>query len=436
MTVDPPEGGRPLRIALSSYRSRPHSGGQGVYIRNLSRELVALGHHVEVFSGPPYPELDPGVPLTRVPSLDLYRPDDPFRRPAVREFRSAIDVFEYATMCTAGFPEPRTFGMRLARKLRGRLGEFDILHDNQTLAPGLLDLERRGMPLLTTIHHPITRDRELELAAAQGWQRVTKRRWYAFVAMQRRVARRSAHLLTVSERSAKDIAADFGIPRKRLRIVPVGVDIDHFRPRADAERVPGRLVSIASADVPLKGVSVLVRALARMTPRSWSELVVVGAPSDETSKMLAEAGLLDRVHFRTGLTDAQLAELLASAQVHVVPSLYEGFSLPAVEAMACGTPVVASDVGALPALLESGAGTLVAPGDPAALADAIQRLLGSPGSRASMSVEGRRRAVQTYSWRSVAEATAQIYARVIADQGTHRTPHRTMSGWRHEEFTT
>src|SRR4051812_27651420 len=90
---------RPLRIALLSYRSKPHCGGQGVYVRHLSRELAALGHHVEVLSGQPYPELDAvgaaGMPeggspvLRRLPSLDLYRDDDPFRTPGLREFRDA-----------------------------------------------------------------------------------------------------------------------------------------------------------------------------------------------------------------------------------------------------------------------------------------------------------------------------------------------------------
>ncbi len=422
-----------LRVALSSYRSNPFSGGQGVYVRNLSRELTALGHRVEVFSGPPYPELDPDVGLTTVPGLDLYRADDPFRRPGLREFRSSIDVLEYATMCTAGFPEPRTFGLRLSRVLRGRLGEFDVLHDNQTLAPGILDLERRGMPLLTTIHHPITRDRRLELADAEGWQRVTKRRWYGFVGMQRRVARASAHLLTVSRRSAEDIAADFSVPAQRLRIVPVGVDVDRFRPGSADARVPGRLVTVASADVPLKGLSVLVRALARMDPSSWSELIVVGTAGDATHKALAEAGLLDRVRFRSGLTDADLADLVASAQIQVVPSLYEGFSLPAVEAMSAGTPVVASDVGALPELVADGAGSLVTPGDADGLAAEMSRLLAAPEERGRMGRAGRRRAVRRYSWRSVAEATAQVYAEVIADRGTYHPPGRIARRRRHEE---
>ncbi|HWC21234.1 MAG TPA: glycosyltransferase family 4 protein [Flexivirga sp.] len=403
-----------MRIALASYRSKEHSGGQGVYVRNLSRELVALGHEVEVFSGQPYPRLDPGVRLTPVPSLDLYRADDPFRRPALREFRSAIDVFEFAAMCTAGFPEPRTFGMRLSRVLRDRLDDFDILHDNQTLAPGLLALERRGLPLLTTIHHPISRDRRLELEAATGWDRVTKRRWYGFVQMQRRVAQRSKHILTVSTVSAQDIAADFGVPRDRMRVVPVGVDVDRFRPRSQP-RVPGRIVSIISADVPLKGMAVLVDALAELPRDAWSELVVVGTPSEATGKRLADAGLVDRVTFRSGLTDEELAELVASASLQVIPSRYEGFSIPAIEAMASGTPVVASNVGALPDLLADGVGRLVPAGDAPALGAAIAAVLASPAEAARMGAAGRARAVGTYSWRAVARATADVYAEVIAE---------------------
>lgn len=410
-----------MRIALASYRSKEHSGGQGVYIRNLSRELVALGHDVEVFSGQPYPRLDPGVRLTPVPSLDLYREDDPFRRPKLREFRSAIDVFEFAAMCTAGFPEPRTFGMRLSKLLGDRLGDFDILHDNQTLAPGLLALERRGLPLLTTIHHPISRDRRLELEAATGWGRVTKRRWYGFVQMQRRVAQRSKQILTVSKVSAQDIAADFGVPRDRMRIVPVGVDVDRFRPRPEP-RVPGRIVSIISADVPLKGMSVLVDALADLPRDAWSELVVVGTPSEATGKRLADAGLVDRVTFRSGLTDEELGALIASASLQVIPSRYEGFSIPAIEAMACGTPVVASNVGALPDLLADGVGRLVPVGDAAALGAAIAAVLSSPDECARMGAAGRARAVATYSWRAVAQATADVYAEVVAAGATLPAP--------------
>ncbi|MBC9955544.1 glycosyltransferase family 4 protein [Yimella sp. cx-51] len=412
-----------MRIALASYRSKPHSGGQGIYVRNLSRELVAVGHEVEVFSGPPYPQLDPGVRLTKVPSLDLYRDDDPFRRPALREFRSGTDVLEYATMCTAGFPEPRTFGRRLEQVLGPRISEFDILHDNQTLAPGILRLERRGLPLLTTIHHPISADRRLELQHARGWEHITKRRWYGFLGMQRRVAQRSSHVLTVSEGSARDITTDFGVPADRISIVPVGVAVDVFQP-STTPRVPGRLVTIASADVPLKGVPVLIEAVGQMNPDVWSELVIVGSCSDRTAKLLADAGLLDRVTFRAGLTDDELASLIGSAQALVVPSRYEGFSLPAIEAMACATPVVASAVGALPTLVAGGAGVLVPPGDAAALAHSLTDVLTDPQRAAAMGAAGRERAVSTYSWAAVAQQTTQLYRDVIAARRNHKeNPH-------------
>ena len=156
-----------MRIALLSYRSKPHCGGQGVYIRHLSRELVALGHEVEVFSGQPYPVLDEGVSLTKVPSLDLYREPDPFRMVWPWEFRDLIDVQEFAIMCTAGFPEPRTFGKRVLRALRTRKDDFDIVHDNQVLAHGVMDIEKElDLPVLTTLHHPITFDRRVDIAAA------------------------------------------------------------------------------------------------------------------------------------------------------------------------------------------------------------------------------------------------------------------------------
>src|ERR671929_1488772 len=172
--------GRSLRIALLSYRSKPHSGGQGVYVRALSRELAELGRRVEVLSGQPYPELDDGIPLTRVPSLDLYREPDPFRTPRPSEIRDWVDVVEWATMCTAGFPEPLTFSLRAARELLPRAAQFDLVHDNQSLGSGLLRLVRAGVPTVATVHHPVAIDRRLELAAAPTLRRrLTLRRWYA-----------------------------------------------------------------------------------------------------------------------------------------------------------------------------------------------------------------------------------------------------------------
>ena len=190
---------QPLRIALLSYRSKPHSGGQGVYVRHLSRELAARGHHVEVFSGQPYPELDDGPVLREVPSLDLYRDDDPFRTPRPGELRDWADALEVAMMWGGAFPEPLTFSVRALRALRARPGDFDIVHDNQGLGYGMLGLRRLGLPLVTSIHHPITVDKRLDLAGRSLLERLNKHRWYGFVRMQGRVARRAGPLITVSE---------------------------------------------------------------------------------------------------------------------------------------------------------------------------------------------------------------------------------------------
>src|ERR1044071_8417242 len=149
-----------MRIALLSYRSKTHGGGQGVYVRHLSRGLVELGHDVEVFSGQPYPEvLDPRVRLTKVPSLDLYREPDPFRIPRPSEIRDRIDMLELLTTWTAGFPEPRTFTLRAPRLRTGRRGDYGAERHNQRLGPGLLALADLGLPGGATVHHPITRDR-------------------------------------------------------------------------------------------------------------------------------------------------------------------------------------------------------------------------------------------------------------------------------------
>ena len=406
------DGGRPLRVALTSYRSKPHCGGQGVYVRALSRELVALGHEVEVLSGQPYPELDPGPTLTKIPSLDLYREPDPFRVPHWRELRSPIDVLEFLMMATAAFPEPLTFSLRVARVLGRRDTRPDVVHDNQTLGYGLLLLRRAGLTVLATVHHPITEDRRHDLAAARGRKRISTRRWYSFLRMQGRVVRRLPALLTVSANSRADIVRDFRVPAERLTVVPVGVETDVFTPPADP-RVPGRIVATASADVPLKGLVPLLEAVAKLRTERDVELVVVGRPRQDGPALQAidRLGIGDAVRFVSGLPERELVDLFGSASVGVVPSLYEGFSLPAVELMSCGTPLVATTAGALPEVVGPDGETAlhVPPGDPEALAAAVGRLLDDPDLAARIGAAGRERVVERFTWRAVAEQTVAWY---------------------------
>src|SRR6201993_4653563 len=407
-----------MRIALLSYRSKDHCGGQGVYVRHLSRGLVELGHDVEVFSGQPYPELlDPRVGLAEVPSLDLYREPDPFRVPRPSEIRDSIDLLELLTVWTAGFPEPRTFTLRAARLLADRVNDFDLVHDNQSLGTGLLAIADAGLPVVATVHHPITRDRVLDVAAAPWWRKPLVRRWYGFAKMQKKGSRRVPHLLAVSSSSAADIVADFDVSPDQLHVVPLGVNTDLFKPGSQP-REPGRVIAIASADTPLKGVSTLLHAVARARMNRDLELRLVAKvePNGPTHKLIAELGISDIVHIASGLSDDELAALFASAEVACIPSLYEGFSLPAVEAMASGTPIVASRVGALPEVLgtDGACAELVPPADVDALTRALGALLDSPEKRTGMGRAGRNRAIGVFSWEAVAAQTVRVYERAIA----------------------
>src|SRR3954469_16927208 len=413
--------GRSLRVALLSYRSKPHGGGQGVYVTALSRELRELGHRVEVFSGQPYPELDDGVPLTRVPSLDLYREPDPFRTPRPGEFRDLVDLAEWATMCTAGFPEPLTFTLRAARLLGRRTGEFDLVHDNQSLGYGLLQLRRRGLPTVATVHHPVAIDRDLELAAATAIRRrLTLRRWYAFTAMQARVAPRLDGITTVSESSRRDIARHLGVPAAGVEVIPVGIDPEVFcPPAATGAREPASIVVITSADVPLKGLVHLLEAVAKLRTERGVTLTVVGTarPGGPAAAALDRLTLRDAVRFTGFLPEPELVTLLQSAAVVAIPSLYEGFSLPAVEAMACATPLVTTDAGALPEVVGGSAGLRVRAGDVGELTAALALVLDSRALGEQLGRAGRRRVLESYTWRATAHRTAAWYEDVLDRKG-------------------
>ena len=427
-----------LRVAYLTYRGNPRCGGQGVYTRHLTRELVALGHSVEVFSGPPWPELDPGVGFTPVPGLDLYRDPDPFRLPHLSEFTSREDAIEFAVMCTAGFGEPLAYSRRVRSLLGARRTEFDVAHDNQCLGTGMLGMVADGWPLLTTLHHPITVDRQLALShATNPWQRFTQRRWFGFLGMQLRVARALPAVVTVSQNSRLDIAAQMQVSPERMTVVPVGVDHTVFRPMDDVEPAPGRIMVTSSSDVPMKGLVPLLEAVAKLRTERDVELIVIGRPNEggRVDKAITRLGLTDAVRCVSGISDEALARLYGEAEVAVVPSLYEGFSLPAVEAMACGVAVVATTGGALPEVVgaHEETGLLVPPDDPGALAQAIGRLMDEPALRARLGAAGRRRVMSRFTWQVTARGTAECYQALLEGRPLPGAPGTGSPEWRTAE---
>jgi glycosyltransferase involved in cell wall biosynthesis len=381
----------------------------------MARELTALGHHVEVMSGPPYPHTDKDIALTKLPSLDLYRMPDPFRIPRLSEFKDRFDVLEYLVTAGATFAEPLTFSLRAHRELLGRLDEFDLVHDNQCLGSGIWKIHEAGLPVLETIHHPITVDRRLETEhAPTPWKRFTKNRFYAFTRMQTKVARRLPRILTVSSNSFDDIVTDYGVDPDRLHIVHVGVDPAQFHPMEQIDVVPARLMTTASADVAMKGLAFLLEALAKLrTDDPRVHLVVIGKPKYDSraTRLIKELDLSNSVEFVSGVSDQRIVELYNEAEVAVVPSLYEGFSLPAIEAMSCGVPLIATTGGALPEVVgDDGVTALqVPPGDSEALAAKIRWALSEKNLRATVGNAGRKRVEQNFSWRITAEQTVEHY---------------------------
>ncbi|HEY9555947.1 MAG TPA: glycosyltransferase family 4 protein [Acidimicrobiales bacterium] len=406
----------PLRIALLAYRGKPHVGGQGVYVRHLAKALVDLGHHVEVLGGQPYPVLDERVPLVELPSLDIYNDHFPMRMPGLWELKHWTDFLEVAAFSAGTFPEPLAFSMRAWDHLRHRQGDFDLVHDNQCLGYGLLAIEQQlKIPVIATIHHPITVDRRLEMGAAEGWyKRLTLQRWYSFTSMQTRVASRLERVITVSENSFKDISHDHKVDPERMAIVPVGVDIELFTPLPEVNVVPGRLVTTASADVTMKGLKYLLEAVAKLrTERDDVHLVVIGKrkPGGASDAAIKQLGLEDHVEFVTNVPERRIIELYSEAEMAVVPSLYEGFSLPAIEAMACGAPLVGTTGGAVPEVIGKDGDTamVVPPGDSEALAAKIRWALEQPDLRGTIGARGRQRIIDRWSWKHTAAKTVEQY---------------------------
>lgn len=412
-------GRRKLRIALLGYRSHPHVGGQGIYLRYLSKALVDLGHEVDVISGPPYPELDPRVRLIPLPSLDLYAHSNPTRALRPGHFLSLADFYEWWSKLSGAFGEPYSFGRRLVHYFKKHRPQYDIVHDNQSLCYGLLDLQKRGVNIIATVHHPITRDRDLALAAATSdGQRWLTKRWYSFLAMQQKVVQQLHHVITVSHQSQRDIAAAFARPTERIQVIPNGVDASIFKPVETISRVPFRLITTASSDQPLKGLSILLRAQAALrTEFPKLHLVVIGKLKEkgETQKELQSLGLQQCVEFKSGINTDELVIEYAQASIAIVPSLYEGFGLPAAEAMACGVPLVCSDGGALPEVVGNAA-RLVGAGSVDDLVHALRELLCNHQMREQLGAQGRAHILQQLSWDCVGKKMEQFYFQVLQSQ--------------------
>jgi glycosyltransferase involved in cell wall biosynthesis len=408
-----------MKICLLSYRGNPYCGGQGVYLYFLSRELARMGHSLTILVGPPEPWPMPWTHTIPVESLNLWGVRHNYLSPADpwRIFRP-LNFFEFSATRFGFFPEMLIFSIRALQILKRIFpGQgFEIFHDVQSLGYGLLLLKQFRRPLVTTVHHPLTVDFLHSLERDRNF----KEKYYTLVfyplGMQRRVIRRCDRVLTSSRETAGEIQRSFGVAGDKIRNVANGLDTNFFRPASGKSRVPHRLLFVGNTDDPKKGVLYLFQAMTQLPEKVTLTIVDHGAPLKSYAPgLVRKMGLTRRVTFTGKISPEDLREQYTTAQLTVVPSVYEGFGLPAAESMACGTPVVAARAGALPEVVgEDGAAVLVAPRDPQALSRAVLELLEDGGKRATMARTGRERVERLFSWRSVAERTVEVYKELAA----------------------
>ncbi len=405
-----------LKIALLGYRSHPFVGGQGIYIKYLSRALTKLGHTVHVYSGQPYPELDDEVELIKVPSLNLYESPNHMRALRWRHLLSWTDFYEWLTMATGGFGEPYTFGRRVYKLIRN--SDYDIIHDNQSLCSSLIKLQKNGHKVISTIHHPIHRDRELAIAEAPNkGMRILIKRWYSFLRMQERVANELNHVVTVSKQSQADIGHYFLRPRGKTHVIFNGIDTELFSPQKELNKEALSLLTTSSSDQALKGLRGLLFALSELRktiPQIKLNIIGELKSGGANQKLIEELNLASHIHFHSNLSNEQLVDLYNEATIVICPSLYEGFGLPAAEALACGTAVISSDGGALPEVVGD-AGLIYPAGNSDALTKSVLRLLENGSLRKALEEKGRARALEVFSWDRVAQQLNTYYQGLVTN---------------------
>lgn len=404
-----------MKIGLLSYRSHPYSGGQGIYVKHLSKALSDIGHDVSVLSGPPYPELDNSVELIEIPSLGLFETEDRMKAFSLNLLLNPLNLYEWLTVMSGGFPEPYTYGKRVLKYLKENNRDFDIILDNQSLCDSLLEIQKI-YPLAVTIHHPITKDLKLEIENASNWkEKLSSLRWHNFLPMQKKVAPKLNKIICVSRPSKKDIVEEFLVDPEKIEVILNGIDIRKFIPNPSTLFIENKIITTASADIPLKGLKYLILALPniiKVFPKT--SLTVIGrSPSDsKLRKLITDLSLEDKIAFRSGITEEEIVNLYHSSEIAVIPSLYEGFGFGAGEAMACGIPLISTHSGGLEEVVGDSAEKIL-PASTEEIESAVIKLFSSPDRKTELSKMGRERMEKMFDWHIAAKSYENAFKEVI-----------------------
>tara|TARA_Y100001947_G_scaffold103543_1_gene88502 strand:- start:1483 stop:2730 length:1248 start_codon:yes stop_codon:yes gene_type:complete len=408
-----------LKIAILSYRSAKFGGGQGVYIKDISKALINSGHEVDVISGPPYPDLVDGIRLIKLPGLNLFESfsfKDRLKKFINKSNKSIDEYYEFISVFLGGFPEPKTFGKRANNYLKEN-NDYDIVIDNQSISYGLLDIQKR-LPLIEIIHHPITFDFKHELESSKKIKyKISRHRWYSFLKMQKKVAPKLNQIITPSKSSQKGISEEFMCDYKNIKVINNGLDASEFIPMPEIERKKNRLITTASADVPLKGLDYSLMAIKALKKDFKDiELIIVGKikKNGHTERLIKDLNINKSVSFRSELTKKEIAKLYASSSIAIVSSLYEGFGYPVIEAMSCEVPLIATNVSSIPELVGSYA-FLIEPKSYDEIYKAVKQILLNYDEYERIAVGGRQHIINTFNWSKITTQYEDIITKTIKE---------------------
>ena len=394
-----------LKIAILSYRSAPFGGGQGIYVKDISHALSSLGHSVDVISGEPYPHLHEDINLIKLPGMNLFESFS-FRdrlKKFIQNPKSILNIYEFTSTLFGGFPEMHTFGNRVNNFLK-KEDKYDVIIDNQSLSYGMLEVQKR-FPFIEVIHHPITMDLKHDLETNQKFlYKLSRKRWYSFLNMQKKVAPKINSIITPSNNSKKDIINDFKCLKENIEVINNGLDTDIFKPRKDIKREAYRLITTASADVPLKGLDYTLKALARLKEDLDINLLIIGKPKKDghTLRLIKNLGIEKNIEFKTNLKQEEIAAEYAKSSIAIVSSLYEGFGYPVIEAMSCSIPLIATNTSSIPELVGDYA-HLIAPKNSELLANTIKSILSDYQTNINIAEKGRDHVIEKFHWDEISK---------------------------------
>ena len=404
-----------MKIGILSYRSHPYSGGQGIYIKHLSKALSDRGHQVSVLSGPPYPELHESVKLIKIPSLGLFETQNRMSLFSASLFFRPLDFYEWFTVMTGGFPEPYTFGKRVLKYLQQHKSDFEVILDNQSLSGSLLKIQEI-IPLAVTIHHPITKDHKLEMQNASNWkEKLSSIRWHNFLPMQKRVAPKLKKIICVSKPSKEDVIEEFNVDPNKIEVILNGIDINSFTTSSFDKREENKIITTASADIPLKGLKYLIKSLPKILdsfPKTTLTVIGKSPNNSEVSKLIEDLNLSDVITFRSGISEKEIVDLYHSSELAVIPSLYEGFGFGAGEAMACGVPLISTHSGGLKEVVGDAA-IKILPSSAGEIEKAVINLFNNPDEMRKLSIRGRQRMEEIFDWKIAASSYESSFKGVI-----------------------